>query len=258
MKMQRWQDAGDCPSNGSRPRAEEARHSGAIDLATRHRQTGNASTGDVAPPPAEADGRNWTRKRRRAGAGDRNRSQKPQPHLRGHGDRRHLENCGCRAILARSHGFSPDSFGKHDGYGSGPIHRPSMWAPVNISCGGTESSRPPMAAAPGISSRRPTTTHRATGSLRESTGDLFHSARQRVCGHLEGLYVSDDAGITWKHAALPATLPTCNSVVVRGDQASDVAYAACGDFSGAGFHYSIYRNTDAAGTGKWVSVQTDP
>jgi hypothetical protein len=42
----------------------------------------------------------------------------------------------------------------------------------------------------------------------------------------------------------------CNSVVVRGDQPTDIAFASCG---GASTNF-IYRNMDAAGSGTWQLV----
>jgi photosystem II stability/assembly factor-like uncharacterized protein len=77
-----------------------------------------------------------------------------------------------------------------------------------------------------------------------------------------GLFFSLDAGNTWNQA-LPQTAGAslaCNSVVARGDQPTDIVYAACGSYnSTAGSNvYSIYANTDAAGAGAWNVVQSDP
>jgi uncharacterized protein (TIGR03437 family) len=77
-----------------------------------------------------------------------------------------------------------------------------------------------------------------------------------------GLFVSLDAGNTWNQA-LPQTTGTylsCNSVVARGDQPTDIVYAACGSYetTAGNFVFSIYANTDAAGTGTWNVVQADP
>jgi photosystem II stability/assembly factor-like uncharacterized protein len=75
-----------------------------------------------------------------------------------------------------------------------------------------------------------------------------------------GIFFSTDAGATWKRALPVSTTSTldCTSVKVRSDQPTDIVFAACGQFVNGLFTYSVYRNKDAAGSGTWETVQTDP
>ncbi len=75
-----------------------------------------------------------------------------------------------------------------------------------------------------------------------------------------GISVSTDAGVTWKQTfpANPGTYTTCNSLALRGDQPTDILFVSCGMFLNNTLTYSIYRNMDAAGTGAWSVVQSDP
>jgi hypothetical protein len=69
---------------------------------------------------------------------------------------------------------------------------------------------------------------------------------------LGGVVRSLDGGSTWS-VVLDANRP-CYDLAMRTDQASDYIFASCGSF----VQSTIYRNTDAAGSGTWSSVQTDP
>ena len=75
-----------------------------------------------------------------------------------------------------------------------------------------------------------------------------------------GLFSSVDSGITWTQAISPPPggFERCNSVIARGDQPTDIVYAACGLYTNGAYIYSIYRNMDAAGAGTWDVVQSDP
>ena len=75
-----------------------------------------------------------------------------------------------------------------------------------------------------------------------------------------GIYVSNDAGATWNRSypAANGLFTSCTSLALRSDQAKDIVFAACGSFAASGFTYSILRNQDAAGTGLWGVVQSDP
>lgn len=75
-----------------------------------------------------------------------------------------------------------------------------------------------------------------------------------------GIFVSTDAGVTWKRALLATNgnFSSCSSVKARGDQPADIVFASCGQFTGSKFVVTIYRNKDAAGSGTWDVVQTDP
>jgi uncharacterized protein (TIGR03437 family) len=76
-----------------------------------------------------------------------------------------------------------------------------------------------------------------------------------------GVYVSLDAGVTWKRsypAATTASTSSCNSLALRSDQPTEILFASCNSVVSSTVVYSVYRNEDVAGTGSWSAVQTDP
>ena len=75
-----------------------------------------------------------------------------------------------------------------------------------------------------------------------------------------GLFVSIDSGSSWKKSYPTAigTFASCNSLALQTDQPKDVVFAACGSFVNGKYTSAVYRNQDAAGTGSWSVVQSDP
>ncbi len=75
-----------------------------------------------------------------------------------------------------------------------------------------------------------------------------------------GVWRSADGGTTWARALEPkndggdVVTAGCLDLAIRTDKQTDFVFASCGNFEPA----TIYRNTDAAGTGTWESVLTDP
>lgn len=70
-----------------------------------------------------------------------------------------------------------------------------------------------------------------------------------------GVWRSLDGGASWTRE-LNRTAPEtgCQDLAIRGDQASDFLFAACGLNRQA----TIFRNTDAGGEGRWMPVFTEP
>lgn len=72
-------------------------------------------------------------------------------------------------------------------------------------------------------------------------------------GTANGVWRSLDGGETWT-PVLPTTLTVgCTDLAIRTDKTTDYLYSACGSFVQA----TIYRNTDAAGTGTWDAVLSE-
>jgi uncharacterized protein (TIGR03437 family) len=74
-----------------------------------------------------------------------------------------------------------------------------------------------------------------------------------------GVWRSMDGGATWTQALNPVNASGsplqggCLDLAIRTDQMTDYLFASCGTFVQA----SIYRNTDAAGSGEWTVVHTE-
>ena len=69
-----------------------------------------------------------------------------------------------------------------------------------------------------------------------------------------GVWRSTDGGASWTKALAVSVAGGCTDLVIRTDQTTDYIFAACGLQEQA----TIYRNTDAAGSGAWASVLTEP
>lgn len=73
-----------------------------------------------------------------------------------------------------------------------------------------------------------------------------------------GVMRSMDGGATWSNALNPIgprggrVNAGCLDVAIRTDQTTDFVFASCGNFEQA----TVYRNTDASGSGTWDSVLT--
>jgi uncharacterized protein (TIGR03437 family) len=74
-----------------------------------------------------------------------------------------------------------------------------------------------------------------------------------------GIWRSTDGGTTWTQAFNPTSAGGgtvtggCLDLAIRTDQMTDYLFASCGTFAQA----TIYRNTDAAGSGVWTAVHTE-
>jgi hypothetical protein len=70
-----------------------------------------------------------------------------------------------------------------------------------------------------------------------------------------GVWFSPNAGATWTRT-LDRTSPDngCQDLVIRTDQPSDYLFAACGTVTDNVTQVAVFRNMDAAGSGKWESV----
>jgi uncharacterized protein (TIGR03437 family) len=74
-----------------------------------------------------------------------------------------------------------------------------------------------------------------------------------------GLWRSTDGGATWSQSLDPTNSSNrtvtggCLDLATRTDQTTDYLFAACGTFEQS----TIYRNTDAGGSGAWTAVQTE-
>jgi len=78
-------------------------------------------------------------------------------------------------------------------------------------------------------------------------------------GTSNGLFFSSDSGATWtKTLPSGSSTASCRSVKVRGDQPTDIVFAACEQFTNNALTDTIYRNKDAGGSGTWETVKTDP
>ncbi|MDX2030003.1 MAG: Ig-like domain-containing protein [Blastocatellia bacterium] len=75
-----------------------------------------------------------------------------------------------------------------------------------------------------------------------------------------GIWRSSDAGLTWTRSleALndsgDAVTGGCLDLAIRTDKMTDSIFGSCGTFEAA----TIYRNTDAGGSGTWTAVLTEP
>jgi hypothetical protein len=68
-----------------------------------------------------------------------------------------------------------------------------------------------------------------------------------------GVWRSTDGGTNWTQVFNPSVNGGCLDLAVRTDQATDYVFAACGTFAQS----TIYRNTDAGGSGTWDAVYTE-
>lgn len=68
-----------------------------------------------------------------------------------------------------------------------------------------------------------------------------------------GVWRSIDGGETWSRVLPQTVLLGCLDLAIRTDQTTDYIFASCGSLTKA----TIYRNTDAAGTGTWNAVHTE-
>ncbi len=72
-----------------------------------------------------------------------------------------------------------------------------------------------------------------------------------------GIWTSGDGGATWSNTGLGQAqlYDGCEDLVIRTDQTTDYLFAACFGKT-ASASYTIWRNTDVAGTGAWSQVFT--
>ena len=70
-----------------------------------------------------------------------------------------------------------------------------------------------------------------------------------------GVWFSPNAGATWTRT-LDRSAPNigCQDLVIRTDQATDYLFASCGLATNNVTQTAVFRNMDAAGSGKWESV----
>jgi hypothetical protein len=73
-----------------------------------------------------------------------------------------------------------------------------------------------------------------------------------------GVWLSSDAGATWRNA-LNRFGPNngCQDLVIRTDLPADYLFASCGTVTNNVTQVAVFRNMDAAGSGKWESVLAD-
>jgi hypothetical protein len=69
-------------------------------------------------------------------------------------------------------------------------------------------------------------------------------------GTESGVMRSTDGGSNWTNVLNPSVTGGCLGLVIRTDQATDYILASCGTFAPG----TVYRNTDAAGSGTWNPV----
>jgi hypothetical protein len=71
----------------------------------------------------------------------------------------------------------------------------------------------------------------------------------------QGIFSTNNGGATWQKSPIDATWYGCQDLAIRTDTPTDYLFAACsGPTSAATF--SVWRNTDAAGSGIWTAVYT--
>jgi hypothetical protein len=111
-----------------------------------------------------------------------------------------------------------------------------------------------------------TTDGGATWTLLEGTANHFFyyvnkivlspgDSRRIYAATWDGVFFSPDAGATWQMVLdRSGALAGCQDLVIRTDQASDYLFAACGAEGAA--DPAIFRNVDAAGSGKWEKAFT--
>jgi photosystem II stability/assembly factor-like uncharacterized protein len=68
-----------------------------------------------------------------------------------------------------------------------------------------------------------------------------------------GIFRSLDGGSTWSQVLNAVAVNGCTDLVIRTDQVADYMFAACATFAQA----TVYRNTDAGGTGTWTAVLSE-
>lgn len=68
-----------------------------------------------------------------------------------------------------------------------------------------------------------------------------------------GVWRSLNGGSTWSRVLEPGAVNGCLDLAVRTDQATDYLFAACGTFAQG----TVYRNTQAEGSGVWTAILTE-
>src|SRR5262249_29407494 len=75
-----------------------------------------------------------------------------------------------------------------------------------------------------------------------------------------GVWRTTDGGANWTRILTPLNangelvIGGCLDLAIRTDKQSDFIFASCGTFEPA----TVYRNTDAAGSGTWEAALTEP
>ncbi len=82
-----------------------------------------------------------------------------------------------------------------------------------------------------------------------------NDSRRIYAATWDGLFFSPDAGASWQMVLdRSGSLAGCQDLVIRTDQPADYLFAACG--AGDSEDPAVFRNVDAAGSGKWENVFT--
>ncbi|HTG18172.1 MAG TPA: hypothetical protein VK747_23195, partial [Blastocatellia bacterium] len=69
-----------------------------------------------------------------------------------------------------------------------------------------------------------------------------------------GVFRSTNGGTTWTKVLDPGVSDGCLDLAIRTGQTNDYLFASCGSFEQA----TVYRNTNAGGSGTWTAVYTEP
>lgn len=80
-----------------------------------------------------------------------------------------------------------------------------------------------------------------------------NDSRRLYAGTGNGVWRSLDGGANWTQTLTQNVFNGCTDLAIRTDQTSDFVFAACGNFQQA----TVFRNTDAAGSGSWNAVLTE-
>ncbi|MCZ6506839.1 MAG: hypothetical protein O7A04_02150 [Acidobacteria bacterium] len=84
---------------------------------------------------------------------------------------------------------------------------------------------------------------------------VSHNDPRRVyAATRRGVYRSVDGGLTWTPSLTTSVKGGCLDLVVRRDRPRDQLLASCGTLAQA----SVYRNTNAGGSGAWQKVLSEP
>ncbi|MDX2041393.1 MAG: hypothetical protein SF097_09090 [Acidobacteriota bacterium] len=80
-----------------------------------------------------------------------------------------------------------------------------------------------------------------------------NDSRRVYAGTGNGVWRSLDGGANWTQVLTQNVFNGCSDLAIRSDRTTDFVFAACGNFQQA----TVFRNTDAAGSGGWNAVLTE-